>query len=131
MDLFYKNINFEIKIKVKNHAPDEIFLIWPVANFKDTYVRKPKAIPSAIEKDKGIITIITSAGSNSTVDDQFNFSMPPSISIATYISAPEVAYAAIIAARGHKNIAKMNNAPTTIAVNPVLPPASTPAELST
>ena len=57
--------------------------------------------------------------------------MPPSISIATYISAPEVAYAGIIAASGDKNIAKMNNAPTTIAVNPVLPPASTPAELST
>jgi hypothetical protein len=34
-------------------------------------------------------------------------------------------------ARGEKKIAIKKNAPTVIAVRPVLPPASTPAELST
>ena len=47
------------------------------------------------------------------------------------MSAPEVAYAGTIAARGEKKIANRNISPTTTAVNPVLPPASTPAELST
>ena len=47
------------------------------------------------------------------------------------MSAPEVAYAGTIAARGEKKIAKRNIKPTTTAVSPVLPPASTPAELST
>ena len=75
--------------------------------------------------------MITSAGKSSAVEDQFSFSMPLSIKIATYIKAPAVAYGGIIEARGDKNIANKNNKPTTIEVSPVRPPASTPAELST
>ena len=75
--------------------------------------------------------MITSAGKSSIIFDQSSFSIPPSIRIATYINAPAVAYAGITVARGDKNIAKINRIPTTTAVNPVLPPASTPAELST
>ena len=84
-----------------------------------------------MENVNGIITMITSAGKSSAVEDQFNFSMPLSIKIATYIRAPAVAYGGIIEARGDKNIANKNNKPTTIEVSPVRPPASTPAELST
>ena len=53
--------------------------------------------------------MITSAGKSSEVEDQFNFSMPLSIKIATYIKAPAVAYGGIIEARGDKNIANKNN----------------------
>ena len=42
-----------------------------------------------------------------------------------------MAYAGTIAANGEKKIATKNKSPTTTVVNPVLPPASTPAELST
>ena len=47
--------------------------------------------------------MITSAGKSSAVEDQFNFSMPLSIKIATYMRAPAVAYGGIIEARGDKN----------------------------
>ena len=63
----------------------------PVVNFNNTYDMKPSAIPFAIEKVNGIIIIIIKAGSNSVLSDQFNFSIPPIIRIAMYISAPEVA----------------------------------------
>ena len=88
-------------------------------------------MPLAIENVKEIIIIIIRAGSNSVKSDQSSFSIPLSINIATYIRAPAVAYAGTIAAKGEKKIATKNNAPTNIAVKPVLPPASTPAELST
>ena len=92
---------------------------------------KPRAIPFAIEKVNGIITIIINAGRSSDVSDQFSLSIPLNINIATYISAPEVACAGMILAKGEKKIAIKNNRPTVTAVNPVLPPVSTPAELST
>ena len=87
-------------------------------------------MPLAIENVKGIIIIIIRVGSNSVKSDQSSFSIPLSINIAAYIRAPAVAYAGTIAA-SEKKIATKNNAPTNIAVKPVLPPASTPAELST
>jgi hypothetical protein len=71
------------------------------------------------------------AGRSSDVSDQFNLSIPLNINIATYISAPEVACAGMMLAKGEKKIAIKNKKPTVTAVNPVLPPASTPAELST
>ena len=74
-------------------------------------------------KDDGSLWIIGSY--------QSNFSIPLSINIATYIRAPAVAYGGTIAANGEKKIATKNKAPTNTAVRPVLPPASTPAELST
>jgi len=92
---------------------------------------KPSAIPFAIEKVKGIITIITKAGKRSLRLDQLSFSILLSIKIDTYISAPAVAYSGIIFASGAKKITIKNNVPTITAVNPVLPPDSTPAELST
>ena len=48
-------------------------------------------MPLAIEKVKGIITMITSAGRRSLKSDQFSFSMLLNIKIATYINAPDVA----------------------------------------
>ena len=53
------------------------------------------------------------------------------IRIDTYIKAPAVAHAGTINAMGEKNTANKKKNPIKIAVNPVRPPASTPAELST
>ena len=77
-----------------------------------------------------MITIIK-AGKSSALLDQSSLSIPPNIKIATYINAPAVAYAGTIDANGEKNIAIKKKRPIVMAVRPVLPPASTPAELST
>ena len=69
---------------------------------------KPRAIPFAIEKVNGIITIIINAGRSSDASDQFSLSIPLNINIATYISAPEVACAGMILAKGEKKIAIKN-----------------------
>ena len=92
---------------------------------------KPRAIPFAIEKVNGIITIIINAGSSSDVSDQFSFSIPLNINIATYISAPEVACAGMMLAKGEKKMAIKNKKPTVTEDNPVLPQDYTPAERST
>ena len=84
-----------------------------------------------MEKVNGIITIIINAGRSSDLSDQFSLSIPLNINIATYIRAPEVACAGIMLANGEKKRATKNKKPTVIAVNPVLPPVSAPAELST
>jgi len=80
---FYKKRNFETKTAVKNQAPDEIFLTSPLEIFNTTYARNPRAIPLAIEKVRGIITIITKAGKSSVESDQLSFSMPLIIRIET------------------------------------------------
>ena len=116
---------------VRNQAAYVILFISPFVIFKTTYDKKPNAIPSAIENVKGIIIKITKAGRSSVTWFQSSFSIPPNIKIATYIKAPAVAYAGIIDANGDKNIERINKNPTITAVRPVLPPASTPAELST
>lgn len=67
----------------KNHAPGLISLNFLVATFKNTYEMKPIAMPLAIEKVKGIIIIIISAGNNSVLSDQLSLSTPPSINSAT------------------------------------------------
>ena len=72
-----------MKIIPRNHAPEDIFLMLPEAIFNMMKDKNPRAIPLAIEKVKGIITIIIRAGSNSVESPQFNFSIPPSIRIAT------------------------------------------------
>ena len=95
------------------------------------YAINPSAIPFAIEKVSGIITIIINAGKSSVMSDQLSFSIPLSINIATYINAPAVAKVGIIDANGEKKIEIRKKMPTITAVKPVLPPASTPAELST
>ena len=75
--------------------------------------------------------MIISAGSKSTILDQFSFSIPLSIKIATYSKAPAVAQAGTIRAIGDKKIDSKKNNPIKTVVRPVRPPASTPAELST
>ena len=72
-----------IKIAPKNHAPEDIFRVLPEAIFKIIKDTNPRAIPFAIENVNGIITIIIRAGNNSVASPQFNFSIPPSIRIAT------------------------------------------------
>ena len=79
----YKKRNFETKIAVKNQAPEEIFFISPIEIFKTTYAKNPRAIPLAIEKVSGIITIITNAGKSSVKSDQLSFSIPLIIKIDT------------------------------------------------
>ena len=72
-----------MKIIPRNHAPEDIFLMLPEAIFNMMKDKNPRAIPLAIEKVKGIITIIIKAGSKSIILDQFNFSIPLSIKIDT------------------------------------------------
>ena len=72
-----------MKIIPRNHAPEDILLMLPEAIFNMMKDKNPRAIPLAIEKVKGIITIIIRAGNNSVMSSQFNFFIPPSIKIAT------------------------------------------------
>ena len=75
--------------------------------------------------------IMISEGIISEESDQFNLSTSLSIRIATYMSTPAVAYGGTISDRGDKNIETKKALPVKTAVNPVLPPISIPAELST
>ena len=68
---------------VRNQAPEEIFFISPLEILRTTYAKNPRAIPFAIEKVSGIITIIIRAGNSSVESDQFSFSMPLIIRIET------------------------------------------------
>ena len=79
----YRNINFAKKMVNKNHAPDEIFLNSPAEALIATKEINPSAIPFAIEKVKGIMTIMINDGTSSVVSDQSSFSIPLSIKIAT------------------------------------------------
>ena len=72
-----------MKIIPRNHAPEDILLMFPEAIFNMMKARNPSAIPFAIEKVRGIIMIIIRAGNNSVMSSQFNFFIPPSIKIAT------------------------------------------------
>ena len=72
-----------MKIIPRNHAPEDIFLMLPEAIFNMMKDKNPRAIPFAIENVNGIITIIMRAGNSSVASPQFNFSIPPSIKIAT------------------------------------------------
>ena len=53
--------------------------------------------------------MIISAGRSSDVSDQLSLSIPLNINIATYMSAPEVACAGMMLAKGEKKIAIKNN----------------------
>ena len=91
----------------------------------------PSAIPSAIEKLKGIIIAVITRGTDS--EKSFHCSNPPSDLISntpTNTSAGAVAYGGIAITNGATNRVARKRIPTTTPVSPVRPPTEIPVVLS-
>ena len=91
---------------------------------------KPKAMPDAMEKVKGIIIIVRMQGIALEASDQSISFREEHIKIPTIISAGAVAAAGTLRNSGERNGAVKKHNATTSAVMPVRPPALTPAALS-
>lgn len=102
----------------------------PESNLISVYEINPMAMPSAIEKVKGIIMAVITTGADSLKSFQAIFLNDDIINTATNNKAGAVAYVGIMAAIGETNKANKNNTAVVTAVSPVLPPETTPAALS-
>ena len=87
-------------------------------------------MPVAIEKVKGIVSAVMTAGTYSVTSSQSTSANPRAIRQATNTIAGAVANPGIEVARGAKNRASKKRIATVTAVKPVRPPALTPDALS-
>ena len=105
----------------------------PLAIFKIGYAMNPNAIPVEILEVSGITSIIKNAGNASSKFDQSIWRTDAIINVPTIINTGEVIAETVEIddTSGEKNEAAANKTATVKVVNPVRPPAATPAEDST
>ena len=118
------------KIMAKNSTGRLASRKRPQRIFIAAYAMKPNPMPVEIEKVSGMPSAVTTAGAASVMSFQSTSAMLCDMTQATNKMAGAVAKVGTLPANGAKNSASRKSPATTVAVNPVRPPALMPARLS-